>query len=39
MEQILQENCMFAYIHSMQEEGWQLVRAVIAIHINPFSEQ
>jgi len=38
-DQTLQDNCMFACIHSMQEEGWQPVRATIATHTNFFSSQ
>ena len=38
-EQILQDNCMFTYIHSTQKESWHPVREVIATHTNSFSEQ
>jgi len=38
-EQTLQDNCMFAYIYSTQEEGWQPVREAIVMHTNPFSKQ
>ncbi len=30
---------MFAFIHSAQENGWQLVGNAITIHTNPFSAQ
>jgi len=38
-EQILQNDCMFVYIHSTQKENWQLVGKVIVIHINFFPSQ
>ena len=38
-EQMLQDNCMFAHIHSTQEEGWHPIREVIATHTNSFSIQ
>ena len=38
-EQMLQDNCMFTHIHSMQEEGWCLVREMIITHTNSFSKQ
>jgi len=30
---------MFTHIHLTQEKSWHLVKAIIAIHINSFSEQ
>ena len=39
MEWILQNEHMFTYVHSAQEEGWQLVRETIAIHTSFFSTQ
>ena len=38
-EQILQKDRMFAYIHSMQEKGWHLVKAMIATYTNSFLKQ
>jgi len=39
INQILQDNCMFIYIHLTQEEDWCLVRAVITTHTNSFLKQ
>ena len=39
MDQTLQDNHMFAHIHSTQEDGWRLVRAAITTHTNTFSTQ
>ena len=39
MEQTLQNNHMFIYIHFMQKKSWQSVRETIAIHTNFFPSQ
>ena len=36
MDQILQDNCMFAYVHFTQEEGWCPVREAMTTHTNFF---
>ena len=38
-DQTLQDNCMFACVHLMHEEGWWLVGTVIITHTNFFSSQ
>jgi len=35
----LQDNCMFAYIHSTHKKGWQPVGVTIVTHTNFFSTQ
>ena len=39
MEQMLQNNCMFACVHSTQKENWCLVKAIIVTHTNSFLKQ
>ena len=39
MEQMLQDNCMFVYIHSIQKKNWCLIETAIATHTNSFSKQ
>jgi len=39
MEQTLQDNCMFIYIHSVQEEDWWPVGKTITTHTSFFSTQ
>jgi hypothetical protein len=39
IEQILQDKCIFNFIHSEQEEGWQPDKAIITTQTNPFSAQ
>jgi len=38
-DQTLQDNCMFACIHLMQENGWCPVKEVIMTHTNTFLTQ
>jgi len=38
-DQTLQDNCMFACVHSTHEDSWCLVRAAITTHTNAFSTQ
>ena len=39
IERISHEECMFNFVHSVQDNGWRPVGNVIAIYINPFLTQ
>ena len=39
MEQMLQNDCIFVYIHSTHKKNWQPVGTAIATHTNPFLKQ
>ncbi len=38
-ERISQEERMFAFVHSAQDDGWRPVGDAIAMYTNPFSAQ